>query len=186
MSDKTQTCRLQWIRSTVSRYEGPLIRYTTGITGDLETAREVVQDAFLRLCEADYDKVNGHLAPWLYTVCRNRAIDIGKKENRMVALTEVQTNTTPDVTDDPSVVLDRKRTHGRLQLIIGSLPDNQKEVIRLKFQEELSYKEIGQVMDLTAGNVGYLIHTAIRNIRNKMTAAEIPAGGTGGQICPAE
>lgn len=186
MSDKTQTCRLQWIRSAVSRYEGPLIRYTTGITGDLETAREVVQDAFLRLCEADYDKVNGHLALWLYTVCRNRAIDIGKKENRMVALTEVRTNTTPDVADNPAVVLDRKRAHGRMWKIIGSLPVNQQEVIRLKFQEELSYREIGQVMGLTVSNVGYLIHTAIRNIRTKMTAAEIPAAGMGGQACPSE
>jgi RNA polymerase sigma-70 factor (ECF subfamily) len=42
-----------------------------------------VQDTFLKLWQTDPDTVNGRLAPWLYTVCRNRAVDVCRKERRM-------------------------------------------------------------------------------------------------------
>ena len=56
----------------MDRYEGQLVRYAARITGDVERGRDVVQDAFLRLCREDRAKVDGHLAEWLFTVCRRR------------------------------------------------------------------------------------------------------------------
>ena len=91
----TELASANWIRQALERYEKPLIRYACRITGDLETARDVVQDAFLRLCQADRAKVDGHLAAWLYTVCRNRAYDVRRKEGRMDALTQGRAEVRP-------------------------------------------------------------------------------------------
>jgi RNA polymerase sigma-70 factor (ECF subfamily) len=52
--------------------------------------------------------------------------------------------------------------------ILGTLPANQQEVIRLKFQADLSYLEISQVTSLSVSNVGFLIHTGIKTIREKV------------------
>ena len=52
--------------------------------------------------------------------------------------------------------------------LLGRLPAKQQEVLRLKFQHGLSYKEIGRVMDENVGNVGWLIHTGIRNLRGRL------------------
>ncbi len=74
----------------MERFERPLVAYAARITGDVESGRDVVQDAFLRLCH-EGPGVRDHLAQWLYTVCRNRALDIRRKEHRMTPLTEAAT-----------------------------------------------------------------------------------------------
>ena len=61
-------------------YESQLIAYAANIlAGDFERARDVVQDAFLRLFQADPARVRENLKAWLYTVCRNRALDVLRK-----------------------------------------------------------------------------------------------------------
>ena len=49
---------------------------------------------------------------------------------------------------------------------LEQLPDNQREVIRLKFQQELSYKEISEATGLAVGNVGFLLHTGLKRLRS--------------------
>src|SRR2546425_13261338 len=85
----------EWVKAAVDRYAGPLTRYAVLITGDLEQAREVVQDTFVRLCAEKPSRVNSHLAQWLFTVCRNRALDVQRKENRMIPLGEVKNGFAP-------------------------------------------------------------------------------------------
>src|SRR5687767_2937037 len=78
-----QAAASQRIGDALSRYEGPLLRYARSLLGDLERARDVVQDTFLRLCREDPARVDGHLAQWLFTVCRNRALDVQRKDGRL-------------------------------------------------------------------------------------------------------
>jgi RNA polymerase sigma-70 factor (ECF subfamily) len=71
--------------------------------------------------------------------------------------------------------LDDKQTVSEILQVVESLPKNQREVIHLKFQCDLSYKEISEITKLSVTNVGFLIHTAVRNIRQQMlsvTASE--------------
>ena len=62
MSGRKASRDTQWIRDAFDRYEGPLVRYAMRLTGNLESARDVVQDTFLRLCRQPRDRVEGHLA----------------------------------------------------------------------------------------------------------------------------
>ena len=68
--------------------------------------------------------------------------------------------------------LDEKHdsTHALSQIlgVIETLPKNQREVLYLKFQSDLSYKEISDITKLSVSNVGFLIHTAVRAIRKQM------------------
>ncbi len=59
-----------WIGSVLARFEKPLLRYASFITRDIERAREVVQDTFLRLCKRKPVPAEDHLPAWLFTVCR--------------------------------------------------------------------------------------------------------------------
>ena len=80
--------RMEWMRSALAEHEGPLLRYAVRLTGNLERARDVVQDTFLRLCREHPERLNSHLPAWLFTVCRNRALDLLRKEGRTTALTD--------------------------------------------------------------------------------------------------
>lgn len=164
-----------WIRSVVDEYERPLTIYATRLLRDGERARDVVQDTFMKLCQADRAAVDGHLAKWLYTVCRNRALDVRRKEHRMTTLDdrkmEIASGAAPtraNAVPDPA--------SGGVLAAVDSLTDRQQEVVRLKFQGGLSYREIAEVMDTTVNNVGVLLHTAIKTIRVRLAAAAAVPG----------
>jgi len=169
----------QWVRQIVGEYERPLMRYATGqLGGDIETAREVVQDTFLKLWQADRGAGADRIAPWLYTVCRNRALDVRRKERRMTTLGDT-TARTVDETTQPQRRSDTHapesgdaatEQHCRVQQAMDLLNDRQRDALRLKFQGGLSYREIAEVLDITVNHVGVLIHNAMKNIRTQLSA----------------
>jgi RNA polymerase sigma-70 factor (ECF subfamily) len=167
MEDSTKSA---WIVAALDQHEKHLVRYAAWILSDIERAREVVQETFFRLCKEKPSKVGDHLAQWLYTVCRNLALDIRKKENRMSPLTDPETVTTSY--ERPGASLEQKETMSQILRVMDTLPKNQREVLRLKFQCDLSYKEISEVTQLSVTNVGFLIHTAIKTLRKELLAEE--------------
>ena len=64
--------------------------------------------------------------------------------------------------------LEQRETAGEIFRLLENLPKNQREVVYLKFQCDLSYKEISEATKLSVGNVGLLIHTALRAIRKRV------------------
>ncbi len=176
----TDTCRAtesgkqHWIRDAVARYEGPLTLYASRLLADAERARDVVQDTFLKLCGQDESDLSNRLAEWLFTVCRNRALDVLRKEGRMTRLSEdqVQTCRSPDL--DPSDALERRDSAARVLQLLDALPNNQREVIRLKFQNGFSYREISRISGHSVSNVGFLIHVGLKTIRQRL-ADGLPA-----------
>ena len=161
------------VREALALHESNLIGYATSILGgDEERARDVVQDTLLKLYLADPDRVRENLKAWLYAVCRNRAFDVLRKEHR---ITFTDDNDTLDWLDewqpDPSDDASREEMLEHVWAAIEQLPPNQREVIRLKFQHGLSYKEISASTGLSVTNVGFLIHTGIRRLRKLMNRA---------------
>jgi len=156
----TDSSRSQWIVDALDLYEDALLRYATWVLRDAELAREVVQETFLRLCREERSKLTGHLAQWLFTVCRNLAFDTRKREARMTPLENAEIGVDSN--------LEKREAVGEIFRMVESLPKNQREVVYLKFQCDLSYKEISEVTKLSVGNVGLLIHTALRAIRKRV------------------
>jgi RNA polymerase sigma-70 factor (ECF subfamily) len=159
-----------WIVAALERHESHLVRYAMWILGDIERAREVVQETFLRLCKEKPSRVEDHLAQWLFTVCRNLAFDVRKKENRMSPLSDADVDALPSeqLGPRPGEALEHKEKLDQVLRVVDRLPKNQREVILLKFQFDLSYKEISEVTHLSVTNVGFLIHTAIQTLRKEL------------------
>jgi RNA polymerase sigma-70 factor (ECF subfamily) len=172
MAASSTACDGQFVRRAVANYERPLIRYAARLLGDVERARDVVQETFLRLCCQKPADLEGHLAEWLFTVCRNRALDVQRKERRMTQVTDVQIADRPAGEPGPLERLERQDSAAKVVELLQTLPFNQQEVIRLKFQNGLSYREISNVTNLTVSNVGFLIHTAIKTLRQKLADLE--------------
>ena len=63
--------------------------------------------------------------------------------------------------------LEQKEAAGFLLRIVATLPPRQQEVLQLKFQNDLSYQQIADITKTTANNVGVLIHTALKTLRQK-------------------
>lgn len=167
----------RWLSRALERYEVPLLRYATSILRDADRARDVVQDTFLELCDQKPERVAGHLAEWLFTVCRNRALDLRRREGRVRSLGETDADSIESPAEDSSVALEHGERLGAVLRAIDALPQNQREVVRLKFQCDLSYLEISRVTGLSVSNVGFLIHTAIKRLRTRIAPETEPVRG---------
>jgi len=159
-----------WIRRAVERHEGPLSRYAARILGDLDRARDVVQDTFLRLCRQPRSAVEGHLTEWLFTVCRNRALDVCRKEGRMTTTDDQGLVELASPDPGPDHRLTHDEAAGRAIALLDGLPPRHREVLRLKFQEGLSYKEISRITSHSVSYVGVLVHEGMKRLRASLGA----------------
>ena len=157
--------REEFVKKALRDYESPLLGYATTFLHDIERARDVVQDTFIRLYQQDIEKVKDGLKAWLFTVCRNRSLDIIRKEKRMVGLEEEQVSRLPSTKRTPSERADLLERVDQVRAALGRLSENQREVILLKFEQGLSYDEISEVTGLSSGNVGFLLHTGLKRLR---------------------
>jgi RNA polymerase sigma factor (sigma-70 family) len=154
------------VRQALEQHESSLIAYAAGILrGDIDRARDVVQDTFLRLYLSDPVKVRENLKAWLYTVCRNRALDCLRKDQRLELGNEDFLAAAPCEQRNPAQEADANELHERVWQLLDRLSHNQREVIRLKFQHDCSYQEIADITGLSTGNVGFLMHVAIKKLR---------------------
>lgn len=161
-----------FVRSAVEQFQAPLLRYATRLVGDPDRARDVVQDTYVRLlAQSPLAGIEGHLAEWLFTVCRNRAYDVNRKEGRMKRFEEGAAERVVAVEPRPGAGLEAEETQTAILRLVDRLPPNQQEVIRLKFQNGFSYKEISRITELSVSNVGFLIHTAIQRLRREWAEA---------------
>lgn len=158
----------KWITGLVHQHEAALCRYARSLSGEDAMARDAVQETFLRLCKVKPSAIAGHEAAWLFRVCRSRVLDLKKKEKPMQTLTEKHQAVLPAEGALPDQSADRSETHQLVKGLIADLPERQREILRLKFQQNLSYREISEVLGLSESNVGYLIHTGIKHVRDQL------------------
>lgn len=161
-----------WVSAALADYERGLTLYALRILGDLERARDAVQETFLGLCKQRREDVEHRLAEWLYTVCRNQALDVLRKENRMSTLSDESAGGITSAEEPHTAAIERSESVSRVMEAMERLPENQREALRLKFQHGLSYKEIGRVTEESVGNVGWLIHTGLKKLREGLGSEE--------------
>jgi RNA polymerase sigma factor (sigma-70 family) len=165
---ETQASMPSWesfIEQALNDFESPLIGYATTLLHDTDLARDVVQDVFLRLCQQDRAKVEENLKSWLFTVCRNRAFDVLRKNKRSQPIDEIRWKKVAGPNLPPDELIVQQERYAKAIRYLDQLPTNQRELIILKFQQNLSYLEIQQITGLKPGNIGFLLHTALTRLR---------------------
>ena len=155
-----------WVSHALSSHEKSLVRYARRLTGNLDAARDIVQETFLRLCRQSPGQLDGHLKEWLFTVCRNSAFDHLRKEGRMDTLDKDVA-----VEQAPLETLEERETQDQVAARIEALPAKQREMVHLKFVEGLSYKQISSITGASVSNVGFILHTAIKTLREQLSPA---------------
>lgn len=159
-----------WFHAALQRWERPVLRYALTLSGDLESARDAAQDTFLRLFRAHPDGATEDLGKWLFTVCRNLITDLHRKNQRIVPMTSATAATLDALPDEspaaaPAAALEKKEETSALRRMVSALPARERELVRLKFEAGLSYREIAAATGLTVSNVGYLLHQAVQGLR---------------------
>lgn len=154
--------------------ESPLLRFAYGLVGQRETAEDLVQEAFLKL-HAHWDDVSNP-RPWLFRAVRNLALNHIRDHKRETPFED------PDgfqsAAEDLDHSLGRLEAIGTLQLLVSELDATDRQLITLKYHENLRYEQISQRTGLSVGNVGYKLHHALKNLADslRLLGIESPMG----------
>lgn len=142
--------------------ESPLLRFAYGLTGQRETAEDIVQDAFLRL-HKHWAEVENPRA-WLFRCTRNLALNHLRDNKRNSSIeTNQQTGEEWETkTPNPEAALGRLEAIGTLRLLISELPEPDRTLISLKYSKELKYEQIATHTNLSVSNVGYILHNTLK------------------------
>ena len=153
--------------------EGPLLRFAFGILGRREVAEDVVQEAFLKLHE-HWDGVDCPRA-WLFRCVRNLSINHLRKTRREVD--EEEGRGAVARTPAPDAAVGRMEAAGMLRLLMAELPEKDRELVELKYEENLKYKEISKRTGLSVGNVGYRLHHILKGLAEALRRVGIEEAG---------
>ena len=165
--DVTSAWPAEAVTALVDRYERPLLAYASRMLGgDWQGAQDAVQETFLRLCRENREKIESRVAAWLFSVCRSRVIDM-QRTNHATPIDASQVSVA-DPTPDASEVACEAAEKVHLDQLVDKLSPRQQEVLRLRLQAGLSYREIAEVTGLTIGNVGFHLHQAVRTLRDSL------------------
>ena len=156
--------------------ESPLLGYALRLIAEREVAEDLVQEAFMKL-HAQFDAVR-EPRRWLYRTVHNLALNHRRDSAKLIPLQPQTGEGDPpavEITDPqplPDQQIARLESIGLVRLSLAALDGRSRELIRLKFNEDLSYAQISERTGLKTGHIGYLLHHALKAI-----AAELAKTG---------
>ena len=141
--------------------------------GNVDIARDCVQESFLRLCRESRSHVEGHVDAWLFKTCRNRAMDHHRQEARMMIDSNASALATVKApSSEPMGYLSQREEHEQLHDQIAKLPTREQEVLSLRLAQGLSYRQIAEITDMSVSHVGVILHDAVTKLRTAMTGTK--------------
>ncbi len=150
------------------RYIDAIFRFIRSRVGDTQTAEDLTEATFLRALEAidRYREKGLKYSAYLYQVARNLITDHYRQAEENIPLeSEVYALVSPESTDDE--IARREQVQG-LRLALGNLPEEYREVIRLRVLLEIPTVEAAQWMQRSEGATRVLLHRALRALRREL------------------
>ena len=168
------------VEDVVAEYESVLLRYATRLVNDASAAQDVVQDVFIKLCRGwrNGSRPGEQLRGWLFRVTHNAAVDYIRKESRLRVLHERQAeelNTAAPA--GPRRELAAKESMDLVLEHLRRLDPREQQVVVLRLQEGMSYREIAEVTQRSEGNVGCILHHAMKKLATSLRRAGIVPNG---------
>jgi len=159
-----------------NRYIDKVYQYIFFKVNSKEDAEDLTSAFFLKFWEfINEGKITNHktVKPFIYTVARNIVIDHYRKTNQHKTISidatfDEEEEKTKDYIDPKQNVKEQVANNFEIEIIkskLFELKDEYREVIVLRYIEELSVKEIAEVLNKTKGNVNVLSHRALKALR---------------------
>ncbi len=168
----------QAFRILVEKYQDLVFRTSMGLLHDTEAAEDISQEVFIEVFKSiAYFRGESKLSTWLYRVTINKSLNELKKNQRNMAWSkfedilkgkkeEKKELSIPDSSSEN--LIESKELAKILQQAIDELPENQRIAFVLAKYDELSYKEIGEIMNSTVSSVESLVHRAKTNLQKRL------------------
>jgi len=174
MSDHAGSIQTESLEELFAAQQGPLLRYTYKLVQNPDVSQDIVQEAFMKL-HAQFGQIR-QPRHWLYRTTHNLALNHLRAGRKIVPLDfddQPQNDEAgPAIEPAPDQHLQRAEAVEKTRHCLATLDERGRQLIRLKFEEGLSYREISDQTGLSIGNVGYILHHTLKRL-----AAELEVMG---------
>jgi len=162
----------------IERYHYRLFRYLLCLSGNRETAEDLFQETWLRVLErgTQYDGKSKFEA-WLFTVARHLVIDLQRRRQfRFLDLLDAESDAQPPtiVQDQPSALerVAQRETSEWVGAAMAGLPASYREVLVLRFQEDMALEEIAEVVSAPLPTVKSRLYRALEAMRQLLAGGQ--------------
>ncbi|MFO7874148.1 MAG: sigma-70 family RNA polymerase sigma factor [Bacteroidales bacterium] len=156
----------------INRHERKLFSYILLIVKDKHLAEDIFQDTFIKIINTlragSYNE-EGKFLPWAMRIAHNLTIDFFRKSKRMPLKENseeydlFETLKVYDETIEDRLVIGQ--IHDDVKKLIEHLPDEQKQVLKMRHYEEMSFKEIAHTTDVSINTALGRMRYALINLR---------------------
>ena len=155
------------LQSLFESEETALLHYAFSLVGRRAVAEEIVQEVFLQL-HKHWDDVDCPKA-WLIRSVRNRAFKHLRDHKREI-LNDGDNHSPPSVDEEesPEASLVHLEAIGAVKQFMEELDEPDRELVKLKYFEDLKYREISTQTGLNIGNVGYRLHHILKELAARL------------------
>lgn len=147
--------RFQWFAENLQPHEAALRAYLSSRFPWLREQDDIVQESYSRVLRAQMKGPIKHVRAFFFSTAHNATIDLLRKKTRHEHVPVTDLRETDLLEEGPGVgeILDERQRQKILAEAIEGLPERCREVVRLRFQENLSYKEIAVCLAITTDTV---------------------------------
>lgn len=151
------------------RYFDKLVWFAQSFTNDLHKAEDAIQEVFIKIIEApeQYDR-NKKFSTWIYTLAGNACKNLLRNEQNRSRLLEENRPQSSSHTDDKQLSLDHKFLQQRIRSAYAGLNEKEKQLFVLRFEHDLSLKEIAAVINIPEGSVKSGIYYLLKKMSHSL------------------
>ena len=167
-------------KELIDKYTTPLFNFTARLT-DKDNAQDIVQDVFIKIWKKlnSFDTSKSSFKTWIFTVTKNSIIDFWRKnkipggQKKILSFSDIENSNydfpfSENIKDTeilPDEALSKLEDTEFLSKLINNLPENYKTVLILHYQEEMTFTEIGEILNKPLNTVKSCHQRAIMNLR---------------------
>ena len=154
----------------VETYETSVYRLALRMCGNAHDAEEVAQEAFVAAWKGlPAFRGESKFSSWLYQLTTNAAIDFLRREKRHRAAVPIEDEPEPATPDTPQQAVEEGEMRQALQQALDSLTPEHRQIFLLRQMRQLSYEEIGRLLNLEPGTVKSRLSRAKKQLREILT-----------------
>lgn len=164
---RTEHSRESGYTGIIRKYQEKLYWHVRRMVVDHDDANDVLQNTFIKVWNGlDNFREDARLFTWLYRIATNESLSFldQKKRKGAISISGMEENLSNTIKADKD--FDAQKLEWKLQLAIQQLPEKQRIVFNMRYYDEMTYEDMSQVLETSAGALKASYHHAVKKIED--------------------